>query len=109
MDRLAARRKTIGVPYVLIGRQTFSAAVSSADRLRRKAKAVLVGEPTGGLRSGFGEAPVRQLPRSKLSVQWTIKNFGSSGAIDPDRPVKYVFADLRAGRDPALEAALAAK
>lgn len=105
---LASRRKIIGTPFVLIGANTFSSGVWAARDLRLKAKAHLVGTPTGGLYGGYGESPSRVLPYSKLGFQWTIKRFGSP---EPERPgitAMMTAADLRMGRDPVLAAAIEA-
>jgi C-terminal processing protease CtpA/Prc len=105
---LASRRKSIGAPLVLIGPDTFSSGVWAAQDLRKKAKARLVGTTTGGLLGGYGEAPSRRLPYSRLSMQWTIKYFPSPEPVHPDITVIATAADLRAGRDPVLDAAIAA-
>jgi hypothetical protein len=106
---LAARRPTIGVPFVLIDSLTFSSGVWAARDLRTKAKARLFGRPTGGLQGGYGEAPSRKLPHSQLSFQWTIKRFPMpEEPVNPDVQVALTRADLRTGRDPVLEAAIAA-
>jgi hypothetical protein len=108
VDGLAARQKTTGPAYVLIGQQTFSSGVMAAEDLRKKAKAKLVGAATGGFYRGYGESPSMTLPNSRLSFQYTIKNFGSGHQVVPDITVSPTAADLRAGRDVVLEAALKA-
>jgi hypothetical protein len=105
---LASRLKTIGSPIVLIGPFTFSSGVMAARELRDKAKARLVGTPTGGLLGGYGESPFRKLPHSQLGMQWTIKYFPNPEPVRPDVTVIMTAADLRAGRDPVLDAAIAA-
>jgi hypothetical protein len=106
---LASRRKDIGVPFVLIGPYTFSSGVLAAKDLRQKAKARLVGGPTGGLQGGYGEAPARKLPHSQLTMQWTISYFPlPAKPVSPDLRVVFTAPDLRVGRDPVLEAAIAA-
>jgi hypothetical protein len=105
---LAARRKALGMPYVLIGQQTFSSGVMGAEDLRKKSKAKLMGSPTGGYNRGYGESPPARLPNSRLSFQYTIKNFGSGHQVVPDIKIAPTVADLRAGRDVVLEAALKA-
>jgi len=76
--------------------------------MRKKAKARVVGTTTGGLLGGYGEAPSRRLPYSRLRMQWTIKYFSSPEPVRPDITVITTAADLRAGRDPVLDAAIAA-
>jgi hypothetical protein len=41
-------------------------------------------------------------------MQWTIKYFPSPEPVHPDITVIATAADLRAGRDPVLDAAIAA-
>lgn len=103
---LAARRKAIGVPYVLMGAGTFSSGVRAVTALRDQARARLVGEPTGGQIGGYGESPSRKLPYSGMGMQWTIKLFPKPEPVRPDLAVPFTFEDLRAGRDPALDAAI---
>jgi hypothetical protein len=105
---LSARRKVIGVPYALIGPITFSSGIMAANDLRNKAKAKLVGSPTGGLLGGYGEAPERRLPNSGVNVQWTIKKFNSGRQIKPDIKAEMRLEDVLVGRDAVLEAALTA-
>jgi hypothetical protein len=93
---------------VLIGQQTFSSGVMAAQDLRKKAKAKLVGAPTGGLLRGYGESPSITLPNSRLGFQYTIANFGSGHQVVPDIKASPTAADLRAGRDVVLGAALKA-
>jgi len=97
-----------GGPFVLIGPDTFSSGVWAAQDMRKKAKARVVGTTTGGLLGGYGEAPSRRLPYSRLRMQWTIKYFSSQEPVRPDITVITTAADLRAGRDPVLDAAIAA-
>ncbi len=110
---LASRLKKIGPVYVIIGGNTFSSAELNAIDLRRILHARLVGEPTGGKPNSYGEIKTLTLPNSKLVVQYTSKWFGSShdgpAALQPDIPAPYSLADLIAGRDPALAAAIAAR
>jgi hypothetical protein len=109
---LAERAKSVGHFYVLIGPRTFSSALDNALELRQSLQAMLVGEPTGGSPNGYGETKEFVLPNSKLTVQYTTKYFGRKDAapssLQPQVLVLRTFADVLAGRDPALEAAIAA-
>jgi C-terminal processing protease CtpA/Prc len=107
-NALVSRSKVIGAPYVLIGPFTFSSAVMAARELRDDAKARLVGTPTGGLLGGYGEVISRKLPHSQLGFQWTIKYFSKPEPIRPDILIDMAAADRRVGRDPVLDAAIAA-
>jgi C-terminal processing protease CtpA/Prc len=104
---LASRIKTIGAPLVLIGPHTFSSGVIAAWELHDRAKARLIGTPTGGLLGGYGESPSRKLPHSQLGIQWTITHFPRPEPVRPDITVITTAADLQAGRDPVLAAAIA--
>jgi hypothetical protein len=109
---LASRLKKVGPVYVIIGASTFSSAELNAIDLHRILHAKLVGEPTGGKPNSYGEIKTLTLPNSKLVVQYTSKWFGSShedpAALQPDIPAPYSLADLIAGRDPSLAAAISA-
>ncbi|PKN24356.1 MAG: hypothetical protein CVU65_12030 [Deltaproteobacteria bacterium HGW-Deltaproteobacteria-22] len=98
--------------FVLIGPRTFSSAVLNTLELRRRTRALLVGEPTGGRPSHHGEVKTFPLPQTGWSVRYSTKYFttdlvqGDPDAIVPDLPVALTGADWVAGRDPVLDAAL---
>jgi hypothetical protein len=99
--------------YVLIGPGTFSSAILNAIQLKRRG-AILVGEPTGGTPSGYGEVKTMTLPNSKLQVRFTSKFFSApklleTDSLEPDILAPLTFRDALAGRDAVLEAAIAAK
>ena len=102
-----------GSLLVLIGRQTFSAAVLLATELDKQTNAVFIGEPTGGSPNLYANPRPLQLPNSGIVVQVSSKYFEAGGpadhrdAIVPDIAVTTSFDDLLAGRDPVLDAALA--
>ena len=56
IEALAERKELdcFGAAYVLIGRETFSSAVLNAIEIRRKLRATLVGEQTGGKPNHYG-------------------------------------------------------
>ena len=99
--------------YVLTSPATFSAAMNFATRLERETDALFVGEPTGGSPNQFGDPKVAQAPVSKLpylisTLRWQDSTpFDHREWIMPDLPAPPAFADYVAGRDRALEAALA--
>lgn len=100
--------------YVLIGPATFSSALDNAIELKRELHATLVGEATGGKPAGYGEVKRLTLPRSGLVIRFTSKLFSTGGAFTgeslvPDLPVPFTFAEQLKGRDPTLQAALAAQ
>jgi hypothetical protein len=83
----------------------------TADDLRRLG-AVLVGSPTGGKPNSYGNVRTLQLPNSGLQVGYSTRYFQIVSGSDPewiapDLPVEPTIADLRAGRDALLDAAIA--
>ena len=92
--------------YVLIGEDTFSSAVLNAIELKDRLDAVLVGRPTGGSASHYGELARGVLPNSRLAFTWSTKWFdsGLAGPLVPDIPVARSIADYRDGIDSDLAA-----
>jgi hypothetical protein len=97
--------------YVLTGGKTFSAAQNLTTRLERETWAVFVGEPSGGAPNHYGDAMPFQadgFPAYVSTLPWF-----DSDPLDkriwtmPDVLVPLRFADWAAGRDAAMEAALA--
>jgi hypothetical protein len=93
--------------YVLIGRRTFSAAMSNASDFRRETPAILVGEPAGEKPNSYQESRRMELPNSKLTVSYSTKFYRFADtdieAIVPDKLLEPAWADYKAGRDPVLE------
>jgi C-terminal processing protease CtpA/Prc len=107
-------RPTLNTPetlFVIIGRSTYSSALQNAITLGKEANAVLVGEPTGGKPNHYGEVRRFRLPNVGLLVQYSTRYWLNDPesdplTLEPDISATATFADLLAGRDPALEAAL---
>jgi hypothetical protein len=99
--------------YILTSPQTFSAAMNFATRLERETDALFVGEPTGGSPNHFGDpkiapGPVSKIPYLISTLRWQDSTpFDTRPWILPDLPAPPTFADYVAGRDLALERALA--
>jgi hypothetical protein len=95
--------RVIGV----IGPQTFSSGVMNGMTLKARYGATLVGRPTGGKPTHFGEVRTFALPNSQLVVQYSTKRFvhGEPGAdsLAPDHLVARTHVDYVAGKDPILE------
>nr|HEX4314591.1 hypothetical protein [Kofleriaceae bacterium] len=112
VDGLASRPALAGRVFALIGRTTFSSAVIAASRLSTRLHATLVGAPTGGNPNGYGEIKVFTLPHSKLVGQVSSKLFADPSfhgtSIPPDIAVHVTADDWFSGRDPYLDAVLAA-
>jgi hypothetical protein len=67
----------------------------------------LVGEPTSGTASHFGEVRSFLLPHAKLTVNHSTKFFkrtGGGAAIEPEIKAEKTFQQYLDGIDPALEA-----
>jgi hypothetical protein len=97
--------------YCLTSGETFSSGMWTADDLR-KLGAVLVGSPTGGKPNSYGNVSTLQLPNSLLQVGYSTRYYQIVSGSDPpwiapELAVEPTVADLRAGRDPLLEAAIA--
>jgi hypothetical protein len=117
LARVLAENERINQPgrlYVLIGRETFSAAMELSMQLERTTAAIFVGEPTGSRPDTFGGQETLTLPYSGLEafvsgVAWQTGTAPDPRLwLEPDLPVALSAADFFAARDPVLEAALAA-
>jgi hypothetical protein len=102
--------RTRGRVLCLMGGATFSSAMFTANDLQRVG-AVLVGSPTGGKPNAYGNVQTLTLPNSLLRVSYSTRYFRLIEGSDPPSlmpgvVVEPTIADLRAGRDPVLEAAL---
>jgi hypothetical protein len=99
---------------VLTSRITFSAAMQLVVDLETKTNAVFVGEPTGGSPNQFGDAVDVELPTAGLVAHVATVSWETAGkdderlAREPDIDVPLRSEDFFAGRDPVLDAALAA-
>ncbi len=112
---LIKRADTIGKRgtfFVIIGRETFSAAQNLANLLDEHTDAILVGEPTGGSPNHYGDSLRMELPNSKIPVQLSSVWWQDLDPRDfrrwiaPGIAAELTSADDRLGRDPALEAIL---
>lgn len=99
-----------GKLFVVIGRATFSSAVLNTLELKQRFNAIVVGEPSGGAPSHYGEVKQLQLPSSRLFVSYATKYFKhptmSGPVIEPDIKVGLTHEDFAAGRDPVMAAIL---
>ncbi|MEH1124901.1 S41 family peptidase [Micromonospora sp. CPCC 206061] len=98
--------------FVIIGRNTFSAAQNTTTFLDRHTRAVFVGEPTGSRPNFVGETVPFRLPYSAIEVNVSDLYWQTSWptdrrtAIAPDIYAPPTFAAYRANRDPAMDAIL---
>jgi hypothetical protein len=97
--------------FVLIGPQTFSAAMNNAAQFRAQTAATLVGATIGEKPNSFQEPREMRLPNSKLVVRYSTRwyAFVESGpnTIEPDVPVPQSWVDYAGGQDSALNYVLA--
>jgi tetratricopeptide (TPR) repeat protein len=99
-----------GKLFVIVGRQTFSAAMNGATEIERYTNAIFVGEPTGSSPNFVGESIRVNLPYSKMQGSISDLYWQSSVAMDYRTwiaPMLYAppsFELFKANRDPAMEA-----
>jgi tetratricopeptide (TPR) repeat protein len=102
-----------GKLFVIVGRNTFSAAQCGATQIERHTEAIFVGEPTGSSPNFVGETCLLELPYSKMMASISDLYWQNSVAMDyrtwiaPQIYTPPTFESYRAKRDPALEAILA--
>jgi hypothetical protein len=117
LARMLAESERVNQPgrlLVLIGRQTFSAAMKFVLELERTTEAQFVGEPTGARPNFYANQATVTLPNSGIEALISTEYEQASSAddsrlwLEPDLPVALTSADFFAQRDPVLEAALAA-
>jgi hypothetical protein len=93
--------------FVLIGPQTFSAAMSNAAHFRTQTAALLVGQPIGEKPNSYQESRRTKLPNSQLTLCYSVRFYkfveGSENLIRPDHEIIPSWAEFKAGRDPVLE------
>lgn len=95
--------------FVIAGRQTLSAGQNFANQLERYARAVFVGEPTGGRPNSSGEDSQIVLPWSGLTVSLSSRWYQDSDPWDvrttivPHIPVAVTAVDYFGNRDVAME------
>jgi hypothetical protein len=98
-----------GPSCLLIGDQTYSAAMALADGVRTYDLMLTIGQPTGGLPNTLGDIGPFQLPNSRIVVTFSQKMFvrasGDESDLGPVRP--HIDVAPVAGRDTALERAVA--
>ena len=93
--------------FVIIGRGTFSAAMSNATDFRRETDAILTGEPTGGRPNSYQENHWLTLPNSglRVSVAKLRYRFADQNipAVMPDHNVIPTWEDFQMGRDAVMD------
>jgi len=96
--------------FVVIGRDTFSAAMSNATDFRKDTKAILVGEPIGERPNSYQENRQLVLPNSLLTVSYSTEYYkflDGVSEVTPDKRINPNWFSYRLGRDPVMEWILA--
>lgn len=108
----AAEYDQPGKLFVIVGRETFSAAMNLANLLELYTNAVFVGEPTGSSPNHHGDAVRMKLPRSgiafRVSTLWWQDQDPRDRRpwIGPHIAAEQTSAEYARGEDPALAAIL---
>jgi hypothetical protein len=99
--------------FVLIGPDTFSAAMANAAQFRTMTNATLVGQPIGERPNSYQEPKQFTLPNSHLVVRYSTRYYkfaeGPDNVIAPDKLIAPTWEDYRDGRDAALQWVLSFK
>ncbi|HEY4355739.1 MAG TPA: hypothetical protein VGN16_08340 [Acidobacteriaceae bacterium] len=96
--------------WVIIGPQTFSAAMNFVDDLEMNTNALFVGEPTGETPNMWGDPVDLKLPNSGIVIQastlwWQFEDPRDDRPYRaPDLAAAMTFADYAGNIDPAMEA-----
>lgn len=96
--------------FVIIGRNTYSAAQNFTTDIGRACQPIFVGEPTGSSPNFIGESIPYSLPYSKMSGTVSDLYWQRSWPMDdriwiaPDLPASPSFEAFNSGKDPAMEA-----
>jgi tetratricopeptide (TPR) repeat protein len=99
-----------GKLFVIVGRNTFSAAMNGATEIEQQTNAIFAGEPTGSAPNFVGETIGFELPYSKLSGSISDLYWQKSVAMDyrtwiaPQIYAPPSFELFKANRDPAMDA-----
>jgi hypothetical protein len=93
--------------FILVGPNTFSAAMSNSAHFRYQTNAILVGQQIGERPNSYQEVREMKLPNSSWTVRYSVKfyKFVETGenVIQPDQEIIPSWDDYRSGRDPVLE------
>ena len=97
----------LGHLFVLVGPNTFSAAMANAAQFRVATHALLVGQTIGERPNSYQEPREARLPNSRLLLRYSTLYYeflpGGPNEIVPNRQIVPSWQDLKAGRDPVLE------
>jgi hypothetical protein len=93
--------------YILIGAETFSAAMNNAAQFQDETHAITVGETIGEKPNSYQEPRQFRLPNSHLVVRastlfYTFRKTGEN-AVRPTKEIIPSWDDVKSGRDPVLD------
>ncbi|HEX2466189.1 MAG TPA: S41 family peptidase [Thermoanaerobaculia bacterium] len=104
-DRPAINQQ--GRLFVLVGRQTFSAAMVNAIDFRKETNATLVGEPIGERPNSYSENDEMTLPNSRLVVSYSTRYYEfleqDVPAVLPDQRIDPSWDVYKSGGDPVMD------
>ena len=112
LGMIKSRVNKRGNLFVIIGRETFSAAQNTVNELEKYTNAIFVGEPTAANPNHFGDARNVVLPNSKISIQASTLWWQDLDPRDnrkwtaPQIAAELTSADYKANIDPAMNAIL---
>jgi Peptidase family S41 len=99
--------------FVLIGPNTFSAAMSNAAQFRSMTAATLVGETIGERPNSYQESRQFKLPNSHFVISHSSKFYKfvpeGENVVAPDKEIVSTWEDFKNGRDAALDWILASQ
>lgn len=109
---IASRVNRTGHLYALIGRATFSAAMTFTLLLEKHTNALFVGEPTGSSPNHYGDSRKIRLPNTGLTMRvstlyWQYNPTDHRRFVAPHVPVEQTLDDDLRGRDAALDTVFA--
>ena len=93
--------------FVIVGRNTFSAAIGDVVKWRKETNATFIGQETSGKLNHYGSWDTFALPNSKLTVQYSTMyvNNGDdeSDSFIPDKTIEISIDDYVNKKDPVLD------
>lgn len=93
--------------FVIVGRRTFSAAMTNAIDFHKETNAILVGEPIGERPNSYQENDEIKLPNSGIVVSYSTKYYKfldeDIPAVMPDKRIDPNWGDYKSGRDAVMD------
>lgn len=112
-EALKSKRLKYSKLFVIVSRQTFSSAILNALTLKNEYDAQIIGEPTGGAPSHFGEQKSFVLPKSGIEIKYSTKYFEDkhikTDSLYPDIKIKFDPKYIGSSNDQVIEEILRIK